>query len=92
MIAEVAQSHRARYPHTDHAASTTIMYAASSAALMDLAMGSSGLVARGGTQRTVIETGIEGGGAQSHERDAVAVSFRNALGEAVEAQPTQSRS
>src|ERR1700730_622080 len=42
-----------------------------------------------GTQRAVIETGIEGGGAQSLGRDAVAVSFRNALGEAVEAQATQ---
>src|SRR5258708_35568435 len=39
--------------------------------------------------RAVIEAGIEDGGAQSLWRDAVAVSFRDALGEAMEAQPTQ---
>ena len=39
-------------------------------------------------QRAVIEAGVENGGAQSLGGDAVAVSFRDALGEAMEAQPT----
>src|SRR5258708_13023602 len=39
--------------------------------------------------RAVIEAGIEDGGAQSLGCDAVAVSFRDALGETTEAQPTQ---
>jgi hypothetical protein len=36
-----------------------------------------------------MQAGIEGDGAQSLCRDAIAVSFRNTLGEAVEAQPAQ---
>src|SRR5258707_12337199 len=39
--------------------------------------------------RAVIEAGIEDGGAQSLGCDAVGGSFRDALGETMEAQPTQ---
>lgn len=42
-----------------------------------------------GPHQAVIEAGIEDGGAQAFGGDAVAVSFRDALDEAVEAQPTQ---
>ena len=42
-----------------------------------------------GPQRAVIEAGIENCGAQSLGGDAVAVSFRDALGDAMEAQATQ---
>src|SRR5450759_1080919 len=41
------------------------------------------------TEGAIIEAGIEDGGAQSLGGDAVAVSFRDALGEAMEAQATQ---
>ncbi len=45
---------------------------------------------KAGPQRAVIEAGIENCGAQSLGGDAVAVSFRDALGEATEAQPSRS--